>query len=57
MMDQFQFVHGEVDLGFQERDILLRMAEVLLSEGSPLPVDLLAQLETHGIIIEEIANG
>ncbi len=56
-MEQLEFFTGEVDLGFAERDVLLGVVELLLTEGEPVPVDILAKLETHGIIIEEIANG
>ena len=56
-MEEFEYLDGDVDLGFAERDILLGVVELLLNEGEPIPVDILAQLETHGIIIEEIANG
>ena len=40
-----------------ELEILLRVIRLLLEEGEPVPTDIIARLETRGIIIEEIANG
>ena len=40
-----------------EVELLLGVVELYEKEGGLIPVDVLARLETHGIIIEEIANG